>query len=95
MVVLPNLQSLHLQSLYSNTLEVLLSKIAPGSHRLTLYFGRQTLQANLSGMPHQNDPNLVDISPLCAILKAVQVDTLLLSMGWSGPWLPGDGRLGI
>ncbi|KAH7326786.1 hypothetical protein B0J17DRAFT_680673 [Rhizoctonia solani] len=90
MVTLPNLQSLHLQGLYVNTLEVVLSKIAPGSHRLTLYLGSKSLRTNLRGIQQQNDPNLVDISPLRAILKPIHVDTLMLSTHWEGAWLSGS-----
>ncbi|KAL5633535.1 hypothetical protein ACGC1H_003882 [Rhizoctonia solani] len=83
-VSFPKLQSLHLQDLHFNTLEILLPMITPGSHHVTVYFTEQSLYDNL--LTDNNDEgrqeayrSRVEVSDWHPALGLVPVHTLMMS----------------
>ncbi|KDN47022.1 hypothetical protein RSAG8_03799, partial [Rhizoctonia solani AG-8 WAC10335] len=84
-VVFPNLQSLYIRDIYSNTLKSLLRMITPGSYHLTLFLRETSLQNNLYERDFDeieiNHPEfgMANLGELCKDLERVPVHTLMLS----------------
>ncbi|KDN33991.1 hypothetical protein RSAG8_12922, partial [Rhizoctonia solani AG-8 WAC10335] len=84
-VVFPNLQSLYIRDIYSNTLKSLLRMITPGSYHLTLFLRETSLQNNLYEHDFDeieiNHPEfgMANLGELCKDLERVPVHTLMLS----------------
>ncbi|KAH7339437.1 hypothetical protein B0J17DRAFT_627540 [Rhizoctonia solani] len=74
-IMLPNLQSILLEELYFNTLELLLRWLTPGSCRLTLYLTGHSTEVLLGN----SEEETVGIEKLCSLLRPITVDTLALS----------------
>ncbi|KAG8704016.1 hypothetical protein FRC11_010289, partial [Ceratobasidium sp. 423] len=79
---LPKLQTLFLEDLDYDVLELVLGSIAPGSHRLVLYLKDSSTIIN----EDEETQEPVDFTNLCELLEQVAVDTLMLEGKWS--WVP-------
>ncbi|KAG8710548.1 hypothetical protein FRC11_004390 [Ceratobasidium sp. 423] len=74
-IVLPHLQSLFIQDLYSNTLALVLGSISSRSHRLTLSLTEKCVEIIEPGESEPEDINLEDLREL---LESVSVSELLI-----------------
>ncbi|KAG8704143.1 hypothetical protein FRC11_010172, partial [Ceratobasidium sp. 423] len=97
-IALPKLQSLVLQDLWFNVLELFLLVIAPGSHHLTLGLTSRAVQIvhlyDTSGVHHYRSEK-VELDDLIALLSRANFDRLFLA-GDRGNvvnniWLDGPG----
>ncbi|CAE6435331.1 unnamed protein product [Rhizoctonia solani] len=71
---LPKLQSLFLEDLYSNTLDLFSQWLTPASCRLSLYL----TDSSTEEISNNFQPSPVDTERLCSILRPIAVDTLVL-----------------
>ncbi|KAH7326800.1 hypothetical protein B0J17DRAFT_722744 [Rhizoctonia solani] len=83
-VVLPALQSLHLQGLYLNTLECILSIIAPGPYNLALLLTCKGVNVNFLHGYLEEDSSL---SGLCSLMRRSSVNTLMIDGHPDDEWL--------
>ncbi|KAJ1306499.1 hypothetical protein OPQ81_007501 [Rhizoctonia solani] len=96
-IKLPALRFLFMKDLYLNTLERLLSAIAPGPYRSTLFLSLGNLDINfLDGEPPDDEPEeFEETSYLCKILKHTEIDTLMISGLLDGGWLTDSELVNI
>ncbi|EUC56023.1 hypothetical protein RSOL_155890, partial [Rhizoctonia solani AG-3 Rhs1AP] len=97
----PKLQSLHLQDLHFNTLEILLPMITPGAHHVTLYFTKRSLHDKLLSDNDEGRQKIylsrVHVPDFHPVLGLAPVHTLILSEHPdSGTrWLTGSTLCGL
>ncbi|KAG8738978.1 hypothetical protein FRC11_001015, partial [Ceratobasidium sp. 423] len=84
-VPLLKLESLHLERLHFNFLELLLTSIAPGLYHLTLNPGEEIC----SNYPSNDD--IISSEDICTLLEGMMVHKLILSVDELGFWETAKG----